>query len=83
VESGNDLGFETSSAGEWSSPAKRSRVYSVCSEGPRVGIVDLRSAGFPYTMQQGSTADCGSVAIDTLVDRSSPRLYIDSDRLSG
>jgi hypothetical protein len=70
IESGTDLEFQLEL--EASCPLRLSEaaflIYAV--EGPRIGIIDLRPAGFPFQMQQGESLKVtGVVRSIPLVER--------------
>jgi lipopolysaccharide transport system ATP-binding protein len=53
VESGNDVTFRFDLLANHPVQMNEAALLLVALEGPRVGIIDLRPAGFPFTMRTG------------------------------
>jgi len=85
VESGNDLRFEFGVLASQPVRLNESAFVLYALEGPRVGVVDLRPAGFPFAMKAG---DClrirGAIQSIPLVERQyRVSLWIDSGTFVG
>jgi lipopolysaccharide transport system ATP-binding protein len=85
VESGNDLGFEIAVKAERSVELREVAFIIYALEGSRIGTVDLRSSGFPFSMVAGDRLQINGIlrSVPLVEKQYRVALWVDSGAFIG